>query len=161
MVYNNLSTYLELMDKKNKYKYVCLFGAGYAADSCWYQFVIDRGFNVNFFSDNDKNKWGKVIVDNIICIPPNEILRYGKDVLCLVSTSVLYIDEIVLQLKSPVLAVLVIMRPRQNHRREEYDGSEDYPNPFPHSSKIKSYFSTSISAEPLASKLMTSASCRV
>lgn len=100
MVYNNLSTYLEFMDKRNKYKYVCLFGAGYAADSCWYQFVIDRGFNVNFFSDNDKNKWGKVIVDNIICIPPYEILRYGKDVLCLVSTSVLYMDEIVLQLKS-------------------------------------------------------------
>lgn len=95
-----VETYKELMDKKDKYDYICLFGVGDAADKYWYRFVIDRGFKVDFFSDNNTNKWGKVIVDGISCIAPNEILNYGNKILCLVSTSVLYTNEIVLQLRN-------------------------------------------------------------
>lgn len=99
MVLNNLDTYVDLMGKKEKYKYVCLFGAGDAADKYWYQFVTDRGFKIDFFCDNDRNKWNQTIMDNIICVSPNELLKYGKDVLCLVSTSPLYTGKIVDQLK--------------------------------------------------------------
>ena len=81
MVHDNLSTYMELMDKKAGYKYICLFGAGDAADKYWYQFVIDRGFKVDFFCDNDTEKWNKTIINNIMCISPEELLKYGKDVL--------------------------------------------------------------------------------
>ncbi len=99
MVHDNLSTYMELMDKKAGYKYICLFGAGDAADKYWYQFVIDRGFKVDFFCDNDTEKWNKTIINNIMCISPEELLKYGKDVLCLVSTSPLYTGTIVAQLQ--------------------------------------------------------------
>lgn len=102
----NLDTYMELLDKKDKYEYICLFGTGDAADKYWYQFVIDRGFKVDFFSDNNMEKWGKVIADGIPCIPPDEILKYGKNVLCMVSTSSLYTDEIVLQLQDMGIDVI-------------------------------------------------------
>ncbi len=99
MVSDNLSTYLEWMDKKGSYKYFCLFGAGDAADKYWYQFVKDRGFRIDFFCDNDKSKWGKAVINDITCISPDELLKYGKDVLCMVSTSPLYTETIAAQLK--------------------------------------------------------------
>ena len=101
-----LETYQNLLDRRGKYNYICLFGAGDAADKYWYQFVLAQGFQISFFSDNSPDKWGKVIVDDIVCISPEELLQYGRDVLCLVSTSPLYVDKIVSQLEDMGLEVI-------------------------------------------------------
>lgn len=102
---DHIDTYKELLDKREKYKYVCMFGAGYAA-SYWYRFLNDVGYTVDFFSDNDSDLWGKAIVDGILCISPSALLKYGSDVLCLVSTSALYTDEVTMQLKNMGLPVI-------------------------------------------------------
>ncbi len=94
----SIRSYEELLQKRRKYKYICLFGVGDALDKYWYQFILRQGFKISFFSDNDAKKWGKVIVDDLVCISPEELLQYGKDVLCLVSTSPLYTDKIISQL---------------------------------------------------------------
>lgn len=96
---DNLGSYKWLLENRGNYKYICMFGAGYAANVYWFQFIKDLGFSVDFFSDNNADLWGKKIIEDIMCIPPAELVKYGKDVLCLVSTSALYTAEIVLQLK--------------------------------------------------------------
>lgn len=103
---DNLDLYRELLAKKGKYKYICMFGAGYAAKRYWFQFVIDLGFSVDFFSDNHAGLWGEKIINDIMCIPLKQLVQYGKDVLCLVSTSALYTEEIVTQLKELGLEAL-------------------------------------------------------
>lgn len=102
---DHIETYKKLLDKKGRYKYVCMFGAGYAANY-WYRFLKDIGYKIDFFSDNDSNLWNRVIVDGIVCISPVELLKYGIDMLCLVSTSALYTDEVVAQLKNMGLVVM-------------------------------------------------------
>lgn len=102
---DHIGTYKELLDKKGKYQYVCMFGAGYAA-SYWYRFLGDIGCRIDFFADNNPELWGKVMIDGIVCIPPADLLTYGKAVLCLVSTSVLYTNEVVAQLKNMGLDVI-------------------------------------------------------
>ena len=94
---DHIDTYKDLLDKKGKYQYVCMFGAGYAA-SYWYRFLCDIGYRIDFFSDNNPELRGKVMIDGIVCISPSELLAYGKEVLCLVSTSALYIEEVTVQL---------------------------------------------------------------
>lgn len=103
---DNLESYKCLLENKDKYKYICMFGAGYAADRYWLQFVNDLGFSVDFFSDNNVDLWGKKIKEDIICIPPTELIKYGKEVLCLVSTSALYTEEVVSQLKEMGIDVI-------------------------------------------------------
>lgn len=100
-----IDTYKELLDKKNKYKYVCMFGAGYAA-GYWYRFLSDIGYRIDFFADNNSDLWGKVMIDGIVCISPTDLSAYGKDILCLVATSALYTESIIKQLKSKGLAVI-------------------------------------------------------
>ncbi len=102
----SIRSYEELLQKRRKYKYICLFGVGDALDKYWYQFILRQGFKISFFSDNDAKKWGKVIVDDLVCISPSELLKYGKDVLCLVSTSPLYKDQIFVQLEDMELDVI-------------------------------------------------------
>lgn len=102
---DHINTYKELLDKRGKYKYVCMFGAGYAA-SYWYRFLKDIGYGIDFFSDNNADIWGKVMIDGIVCIPPSELLKYGNDILCLVSTSALYTDMITKQLENMGLTVI-------------------------------------------------------
>ncbi len=102
---DHIDTYKELLDQRGKYKYVCMFGAGYAANY-WYRFLEDIDYKIDFFSDNNPDLWNKVIVDRITCISPSELLKFGGDILCLVSTSALYTDEVVTQLRNMELAVI-------------------------------------------------------
>ena len=78
----------EFCKKIKEYKYVCLFGIGRMAEGWGYEFVRTWGTdNIVCFSDNNPKMWGKVIVDGIKCVPPNELPRYGKDLFCVVATS--------------------------------------------------------------------------
>lgn len=102
---DHIDTYKELLDQKGKYDHICMFGAGYAANY-WYRFLRDIGYEIDFFSDNNPDLWGKVMIDGIVCISPSELAKYEKSVLCLVSTSALYTDKITKQLKSMGLDVI-------------------------------------------------------
>ena len=102
---DHIDTYQELLDQKDNYRYVCMFGAGYAA-SYWYRFLGDLGYRIDFFADNDPDLWGKVMIDGIVCIPPAELAAFGREVLCLVSTSALYTEEVAAQLRNMGLRVI-------------------------------------------------------
>lgn len=102
---DNIKSYKDLLHMKDKYKYICMFGAGYAA-GYWYNFITYLGFKVDFFSDNNSDMWGKTIMDGIPCISPEELYGYGKEVLCLVSTSALYISEISSQLRARKMDIM-------------------------------------------------------
>lgn len=102
---DNIAAYKDLLCRKDNYQYICMFGAGYAA-RYWYNFITYLGFKIDFFSDNKSDMWGKIIVDGISCISPEELYGYGKEVLCLISTSSLYINEISAQLNARKMEVI-------------------------------------------------------
>lgn len=80
-------SFKQLIDAQNKYKYLCIYGAGDRAKSIWYPFFKDFYINIDFFCDSDLNKWHKEIIDNKICISPQELIKYKGNVLCIICTS--------------------------------------------------------------------------
>ena len=64
---DNIAAYKDLLCRKDNYQYICMFGAGYAA-GYWYNFITYLGFKIDFFSDNNADMWGKIIVDGIPCM---------------------------------------------------------------------------------------------
>ena len=74
--------------KVKEYKYVCLFGVGKKAEHWGYEFVQEWGTgNITCFSDNNPKMWGKEIIDGLRCVPPTELIQYGKDLFCVIATN--------------------------------------------------------------------------
>lgn len=74
--------------KIKTHKYICLFGIEKKAERWGYEFVREwSGKEITCFSDNNPLAWGKKIVDGIICIPPSELITYGKELLCVITTN--------------------------------------------------------------------------
>lgn len=87
--------------KVKSYKYIGLFGVGRIAESWGYSFVREWGeCSIVCFSDNDANLWGKTIIDDLKCVPPSELIKYGKDILCIVLVHESKQDDIIRQLEA-------------------------------------------------------------
>lgn len=74
--------------KIKEYKYVCIFGVGKMAEGWGYDFVRKWGSdNITCFSDNNPAMWGKIIIDGIKCVPPDELSKHGKELVCIVAVN--------------------------------------------------------------------------
>ena len=77
-----------------KYKYISLFGVGRWAENWGYNFVKDwSNNNIVCFSDNNANMWGKTIIDGLKCVPPDELLKYGDDMIAVILVEKCYQQE--------------------------------------------------------------------
>lgn len=86
--------------KIEKYKYISLFGVGKSAEHWGYEFVCEWcADKIVCFSDNNSEMWGKTIVDDLICITPKELTKYGDDMLCIILVSKAKQEEIIMQLE--------------------------------------------------------------
>jgi FkbM family methyltransferase len=94
----DIAAYLDTIKEKKKYridraledirrsKYVCVFGIGaisYPIISAIRNFT---DITIDFLCDNDSSKWGKIYHENLMCISPDELARYGDDVAILIAT---------------------------------------------------------------------------
>lgn len=85
--------------KIKSHKYICLFGVGRKAKRWGYKFVQEWGKEkIICFSDNDSSTWGKEIVEGKVCVPPNELAKYGREILCVITTNSSHYLEISRQL---------------------------------------------------------------
>ena len=83
-----------------KFRYSCLFGVGKRAESWGYEFIKWLNLkNIIGFTDNNPDTWGKVIIDNLKCIPPSELVKYGKDMICIMLVQESVQDQISVQFK--------------------------------------------------------------
>lgn len=53
---------------------ICLFGTGHIGLRV-YNLLKERGYIVKFFSDNNSDKWDRIIVDDIKCISPEKLSK--------------------------------------------------------------------------------------
>lgn len=74
----------EKMEHQHK---ICLFGAGpNGIDQ--YNRLVGEGWNIDFFADNNKEKWGKVIIDDKKCLCPEVVFeQYNNDKIFFIITS--------------------------------------------------------------------------
>ncbi|RAW09974.1 hypothetical protein DC345_29675 [Paenibacillus taichungensis] len=83
---NELDCLMSSLSKEtnNHRFYICLFGAG-AVGKQVYWHLKNNNINVDFFCDNDSNKWGKEVVDGKVCRPTSELQEFGDNVTVLIS----------------------------------------------------------------------------
>lgn len=89
-------------EKIKNYKYVCLFGTGKCAKGWGYEFAtewVEDRRKILFFTDNNPNNWGKTVIDGLKCLPPDSLIKYGKDIICIVLAGGSNLDEILKQLE--------------------------------------------------------------
>lgn len=79
----------------NKAEKICIFGTGAYGNKLYYD-LNSKLIKVDYFSDNDSNKWG-YIFDNIMCISPKELEEEKDKILIIVSMQ--SSTEVVRQLK--------------------------------------------------------------
>ncbi len=66
----------EIMNQiKTQKRTVCIFGAGKMGTGFWYDMLHKLRIKVDYFCDNDPEKWGKEIKDGIKCISPEELIK--------------------------------------------------------------------------------------
>ena len=73
----------ERVEHKHK---ICLFGAGPNGIDQYIR-LTQEGWNVDFFADNNREKWGKIVVDDKKCICPEDIFEQYKDNIFFIITS--------------------------------------------------------------------------
>lgn len=81
----------------NPYEQICLFGVGSNGREI-FQFMMANGLRVNFFCDNNSQKWGRRLWGGIICHPPSVLENAREKILVIVATET-YKQEIVRLLK--------------------------------------------------------------
>ncbi|MBU2703218.1 FkbM family methyltransferase [Sporomusaceae bacterium BoRhaA] len=88
----------KIISKLKESKYICIFGAGQMGRSlaCLFR-ELNIDIKVDFFCDNDKEKWGQVVCNEITCISPTTLKSYKESVAIIIATK--YYEEIVEQLK--------------------------------------------------------------
>ncbi len=55
---------------------VVIFGTGEIGLGKGRNHINALGFSVNYYCDNDSSKWGKAIIDGIVCISPSELEKH-------------------------------------------------------------------------------------
>lgn len=75
-------------------KPLVIFGAGKNGRNLIYRKLCQMGGNIVCFCDNNPDLWNQQIIDEIICLPLNELVKYGSDIYCFVST---YKDNLVIK----------------------------------------------------------------
>jgi FkbM family methyltransferase len=99
MDYNkDLSEYLDDVIRRNKFsidkikeeinnsKRVCVFGIGAISYPIISSIRNFTDIKIDFLSDNDNGKWGKVFHNDLKCIAPQELEQYKDDIAILVTT---------------------------------------------------------------------------
>jgi FkbM family methyltransferase len=76
---------------------VCLFGIGMISYPIISAIRNYTNIRIDFLCDNDDSKWGNIYHDNLRCISPDELGKYGDDVAVLIATR--HYKEIYKQLK--------------------------------------------------------------
>lgn len=78
-------------------KKICAFGAG--SGGCAIAISYENlGIGIDYFCDNDPDKWGKVVYNDIKCISPKELSQLGDEVICTISVGTEVLEEIYKQL---------------------------------------------------------------
>lgn len=62
---------------------VCIWGAGFLGTQKGLQMLNAKGISVDFYCDNNRELWGKEIINQILCISPMELEQ--KTQYCLLS----------------------------------------------------------------------------
>lgn len=86
-----------LRDWRMSGKKICAFGAG-SGGLALAMVYENLGIGIDFFCDNDPNKWEKAIWNGIICIKPEELAGMGDDVICTISVGTEILEDIYTQL---------------------------------------------------------------
>lgn len=90
-------SYLQFLEQKiNKYKYICVFGAGNLGQEC-VRVLKSKGISVNFFCDNDISKIGNKYM-GLQCISLNDLIHIKDDTIVIIATR--YYKEIYHQLNN-------------------------------------------------------------
>lgn len=77
-------------------KYVCVFGIGAISYPIISSIKNFTDIKVDFLSDNDQTKWGKIYHNDLKCISPAELEQYKDDIAILITTQ--YYKKIYIQL---------------------------------------------------------------
>lgn len=84
-----------------KYKYISLFGVGRLAEHWGYEFVKEwSSSNIVCFSDNNADMWGKSVIDGLECVPPDELSKYGGDMIAVILVQDCYQESISRQMEA-------------------------------------------------------------
>ncbi len=84
-----------------KYKYISLFGVGKRAENWGYNFVKEwSDDNIVCFTDNNASMWGKTVIDGLKCVPPDELTKYGDDMIVVLLVQECYQEAISRQLEA-------------------------------------------------------------
>ena len=67
-------------------KHVCVFGIGAISYPIISSIKNFTDIKIDFLSDNDQTKWGKVYHNDLKCISPNELEKYKDDIAILITT---------------------------------------------------------------------------
>lgn len=63
--------------KKNGY-IACAFGTGFVGCGTGFDLLKKLDIPILFYCDNDSNKWGEIVIEDILCYPPEHILTHKK-----------------------------------------------------------------------------------
>lgn len=77
----------QLISSLKKSKYVCIFGMGQVGScvaSLFQEYDLD--VKIDFFCDNDPQKWGKKFCNGIKCISPENLKEYRDDIAIIIAT---------------------------------------------------------------------------
>lgn len=85
--------------RTHNYK-ACIFGAGEFGREYGYNYVKRMGINIDFFSDNNPETWGKEVREGLMCYAPNHIRRLRDVVVFVMIYNTESQESVVKQLKT-------------------------------------------------------------
>lgn len=85
---------------KDKEIKVIYWGTGTLGSGYAYQALKKRNIIPVYYCDNNKDKWNKVVVDDIYCFDFKKMTLEKDDFICVITVSSLYIPDVLLQLKN-------------------------------------------------------------
>lgn len=79
---------------------VCAFGTGEIGTGRGIDFISTFSKKIDFYCDNNPDKWGKIIIDNIECVSLEKLIAERENVVCFLLVGKLVAKDIYLQLKN-------------------------------------------------------------
>lgn len=95
---NSLTMKYIKLAQSGKYD-VCVWGAGYIGTGIGLELLRKRKIDIDFYCDNNTNLWGKKVVDEIVCISPEELRTKRDTVICFVMIGAVDKDAVLQQIK--------------------------------------------------------------
>lgn len=87
---------------------VCIWGAGYIGTGSGLQLLKKREISVDYYCDNNAKLWGKKIVDEIVCISPQELQLKRDKVICFLMIGAVDSEEVLQQIKKMRIDKIVL-----------------------------------------------------